>query len=172
MAVNEAPERVRGKGAGPAKLKLPPPTLEYILKLREDGKRIYGSQDEQIRTMRQVRELLDPPPSEMADWRVVSVEVKAPIATDNIQRTAATLSVNPPELQCIPAGEGLQQQENATKRERCTMAIVEQAGERESSPPCYQMAIDSAVADGGAWTKVLLTDDVWDEVFRLTMDEF
>jgi hypothetical protein len=162
-------ERSRGK-KGLKRVSLPPPTAEYILQLRRDADRLYATQDEQIRVMRQVRELLDPQSSQLADWRVVDVEVRAPIATDNIQRTAATLSVNPPELQCIPESESEAISINATLREKTTESIFQEAGERDSGPPAYQMSIDAAVADGGAWTKLLLTDDVWDNVYRLTLD--
>jgi hypothetical protein len=169
-------EPARGPGpskpaGGPKKIALEPPTLEYLLDLRREGKALYRSQDEQIRVMREVRELLDPVPID-EDWRLVKVEVRVPILTDNVQRTVAILGVNPPDLQVKPSQEDDDAQENATKRERATEGILEAAGKSEVAPPTYLMSIDSAVADGAAWTKLVCRWDDWDEVYAVDYSEY
>jgi hypothetical protein len=171
MAINAPPDQVRGRPDSPKKLGPPAkPTYAYLENLRRDGKVLYAKQDTQIRLMREARELLHPTELD-PDWKIVDVEVRASILTDNIQRTVSTLGVNEANLQCKPSAKTDEAQDNATLRERTTMAILEQAGRRDSGPPTYWMAIDAAAADGGAWTKFNCIWDNWAEVYAMTRDD-
>ncbi|HKE97419.1 MAG TPA: hypothetical protein VKG45_00595 [Actinomycetes bacterium] len=164
-----SPEADRGGPRRPPRLKAP--TLDYLLDLKREAQTLYQGQDEQIRVMRQVRELLDPVPVD-EDIRLVDVEVRVPILTDNVQRTVAIMGVNPAELQIKPSREDDDAQQNSTKRERATKGILEMAGRNDGGPSTYLMAIDSCVADGGAWTKLLPRWDDWDEVYAVSRDDY
>jgi hypothetical protein len=148
-----------------------PPDLNYILDLRSELKTLYAEQDEQIIRSRQVRELKQGVPLD-ADHRLVDIEVRDPTATDEAQRVSATLCVNPPTVTVIPSRPGDKAQKNATLREKWSEEVLKVAGTRMPGLDTFEMATDAAVADGGAWTKVLFSRDLWDARYSLRLADF
>jgi len=148
------------------------PTREYLLPLRAELEEHFRSQDAEIDDMRAVRELRKPVPLH-DDFRFVSVEVRDATATDEIQRVAASLSLNPPKLTVTPQpGRGDKPQENATLREGWTSEVLQIAGGRGPGQHTLARIIDSVVADGGGWCKFLHDKDVWDLRYSLKTRDF
>ncbi len=151
--------------------RLEPPSLEYLLALRTELEHQYADQDTQIKRMREVRELKRSV-ALSSELRLVDVEVRDPTATDEIQRVAATLSVNPATVEVTPANPGDKAQRNATLREHWTEGVLLASGTRTPGQNTFTQSVDACVGDGGAWTKFLFTRDVWDSRYSIRPKQF
>ena len=146
------------------------PTEQETRQLRSQLERQFKDDDEQIDEMRSVRFLEEPVPIP-DELRTVSVEVRDPSITDEIQRVVATLSLNDAAIQCV-GEEGETAERNRTLREHWTKEVLHQAGRVEPGLPTEKSAIDACVGDGGAWTKLLFVPDTWEERYGYTLAEF
>ncbi|HET6498779.1 MAG TPA: Hint domain-containing protein, partial [Coriobacteriia bacterium] len=147
------------------------PTYEYILALRTELEALYADQDESIRRVRKAAEMTAPVhvPEEL---RIVDVTVQDPTVADERQRVAASLTINPIKVTCIPASQSDKAQENATLREKFSEEVLRVAGTRLPGSDTLTQAVDACIGDGGGWTKFLLTKDVWEERYGLNLDDF
>ena len=150
---------------------LTPPSAEYILALKGELQALYKDDDAQIDRTRQDRELKNPIPMAEA-WRKFAVEVRDPTMSDEIQRTAAELSINPPTLTCKAAVESEKAQENATLREEWTQAVLNEAGRRIPGVDTFSFLVDSVVGDGGGWCSFENSRDLWDVRYSLSPSKF
>lgn len=137
------------------------PDRAYLEKLRSELEQQYGTQDEQIRRMRLVRTLEQPVPLD-DKYRLVAIEVRDPTIADEAQRVHATLSLNRPKLQVIPARESDTAEEEATLREKWTEAALWEAGGRAPGHNTYSALVDATANDGGGWCKLVFSKDLWD----------
>lgn len=147
------------------------PTREYVEGLVSELQGIYSAQDEQIRTMRQVRELTRPVAIEPR-LRLVTVEIRDPTATDEIARASASLSVNDPRCHVTPSRPSDKAQENATRREKGSEAILRVCGRRTPGVDTFSALVDHCVGDGGAWAKLVWQKDAWDERYKLRLSDY
>lgn len=149
-----------------------PPSWHYVQALKAELEIAYRQQDEQIEDMRAVRELRSPVAIH-DDYRLVAVEVRDPTATDEAQRVAATLSINPPKLTVLRRKAGSEKaEENATLRETWTQEVLRQAGTRTPGQDTFTQLVDACVGDGGGWCKFLVQRDLWDERYALRRKQF
>lgn len=148
-----------------------PPDEQYLSALRAEGERAHADEDSQIDRMRQLRQLSlrVAIPDEI---RLTDTEVRDPTVADEVQRVAATLSVNRPILQVRHAKITDKATANATLRERTTEAILWKAGSREGGPDTFTRLVDAVVGDGGGWTKLVFRKDRWDLRYRLKRKDF
>jgi hypothetical protein len=147
------------------------PTYEYILALRTELEALYADQDESIRRVRKAAEMTAPVhvPEEL---RIVDVTVQDPTVADERQRVTASLTINPIKVTCVPASQNDKAQENATLREKFSEEVLRVAGTRLPGANTLTQAVDACIGDGGAWTKFLLTKDVWEERYGLKLEQF
>lgn len=158
--------------ASSTRVTLQPPTWQYVQALKAELAAAYDTQDKQIEDMRAVRELTAPV-AIADDYRLVAVEVRDPTATDEAQRVAATLSINPPKLTVLRRkGSGESAEENATLRETWTMEVLRQAGTRTPGQDTFTQIVDGCVGDGGGWCKLLFGRDLWDERYAIRKRQF
>ena len=156
----------------PSSRKIAAPSKEYILDGLRELEGFYAPQDEQIRRMRAVRENEQPVPLDKA-FRVVEVEVRDPTIADETLRVSASMAINPVKLHITPReGSGDSGQVNATKREHATEAILQFCGQREPGRDTGRDLVDAIVSDGGAWGKLLIDRDVWDERYSLRLSKY
>lgn len=149
---------------------LPPPDLRYIQELKTELQQLYADQDTQITEMREVRELKRAVPIDK-DLRIADIEIRDPTATDEIQRVAATFSVNPFRITVkTPATvTSDKRQANATKREHFSEEVLRVAGQRAPGLDTFRRSCDACPGDGAAWTKFLYSRDYWDERYRIRL---
>lgn len=149
-----------------------PPTREYILALWAEKKAEFAEQDDQIRRMREVRELRRPVRLENP---VTDVEWRDPDAASEIQRRSNILAANPPALHVTPPGgeeASDKAQQNATLREHWTEETLKTAGTRLAGMDTWPDAVDCCTGDGGAWTKLLFQRDLWDERYSAKQADY
>ncbi len=148
-----------------------PPTAEYILALKGELQTQFSDDDAQIDRMREARELRDVIP--MADaWKKYAFDFHDPTCSDEVQRTAAELSINPWTLTCKPAVISDRAQESATLREEWTRAIFDEAGRRIPGIDTFSHVVDAVCGDGGGWCEFLNSRDLWDVRYSLKPSAF
>lgn len=147
------------------------PTEQFLLALMRDMETAYADDDEQIKRIREVRELRRPVPL-AAKHRLVQVEVRDPTITDEIARVVATFSINRPKLIVTPTKPTDAAQTNATLRERWSESVLFEAGARYDGMTTISRLIDAVVADGAGWVKLLPNKDTWGERYKLTPKQF
>lgn len=148
------------------------PTPEYLLALADELTQGYSEQDKQIDDARAVRELRSP--IQLEDrLRLVAVDIHDPTATDEGQRTAASISLNPPKLHVTSAKEGSDTAtENATKREHWTEASFAEEGGRADGVPTHHLLVDATVNDGAGWAKLIFSKDLWDKRYSISLSDY
>lgn len=156
----------------PRRSSLPPPTLEYLQEYRTERERFFAAERLQVVRMRelreQTREIVIPD-----KLKIATVELRDASLAKDIQRKAASWSINPPTLTCKHTmRRGDAAEENATKREKATEAIFEQAGARTIGMHTHDAINDAVCCDGAAWTKFVYTRDLWDERYRIRRADF
>lgn len=153
-----------------SQIKLKKPDAQYLNALRNELVSAYFLDDQQIDLMRSVRTLtkavlLD------EEYRLTDVEVRDPTITDEIQRVAAALGLNDPSLSvAVGPAAGDKAEENATLREDWTEQVLKEAGTKLPGHDTFRDAIDAAVGDGGAWTRLVFRNDTWDARWRVSAD--
>lgn len=144
--------------------RLKAPTLEYLEGLRTELQAVYQNDDVMLRRLRSVRTMDQPVPLDK-DWKLVDIEVRDPTVNDEIQRTAAMLSLNLPRLQ-VRQGETDKAQENSTLREQWTEEVLWRAGSYGPPPGTWPRLVD-AQCEGGGWTKLVCDWDLWEQRYSV-----
>ncbi len=147
------------------------PSLQHILALEAELVAQYASQDTAIREMRETLEMRAPIaiPDEL---RLVDIQIHDPSGADEVQRISAALSVNPFAVTIIPASPADTAQRNATLREKFSEEVMKVAGQRTPGFDTFTMAVDAAVGDGGAWTKLVFSKDLWENRYSIKPDQY
>jgi hypothetical protein len=154
-----------------AKKKSDPPKAEYIQQLATELERMYALEDKQIDDMRKVRTLSQSVvlPEK---YKLVDIEIRDPVITDEIQRVVAAMTVNQPRLACTPASASQDAQDNATIREKFWKEVIKVSSRRIPGLDHWYNAVDSIVADGAAWVKFVFSKDIWDERYGIKIKDF
>lgn len=145
------------------------PDLQYLLDLRREMEMLYRDDDNIIDAMRAVRTLTSK--IRLDDkYRITDVEFHDPSVFDEIQRVAASLSLNPPKwkVKTRPAG-GSKMEHNASNREEWTANVFHEAGTREQGHDAFRDCVDAA-CEGGAWSRFIFKNDVWEQRWRVSID--
>ena len=99
------------------------PTVEYILSLMKWLEDNYKEDDTLIDEVRQVRERKKPV-NLPKKYKLVDIEIRDSSIAEEVQRIAASLYINPPDLHVTPASIGDEAQINSTKREKFHKALL------------------------------------------------
>lgn len=150
---------------------LKPPTAEYVVALRSELQAQFVDDDTQIDQTRMDREMKGDVPMAEA-WRKFAVQFKDPTMSDEIQRTAAELSINPATLTCKSVVESDAGQANATLREEWTRAVLDEAGRRIPGVDTFSFVVDAVVGDGGGWCSFENSRDIWDVRYSMSPSKF
>jgi hypothetical protein len=145
------------------------PTGAYLHALKNDVERDFQSQNEQIDRLRELRSMAKRSP--IPDiLRLVDIEIRDPTIADEIQRVVATLINQPPKLSVKHGKTGNEEADvNASEREAFTEEVFRIAGTRSDGPPTLTRLADAVAGDGGACTKFLFRNDLWDERYSLRL---
>jgi hypothetical protein len=146
---------------------LKPPTAEYLNSLASELGDLYLDDDRQLDDARRQREMRVPA-MEGADQRYVLVHVdpRDPDVTEEAFQQTAIMTMERPKL-TLKAGEGDTAQTNASLREHWTEEVLWECGTREPGQDTMSQCTDSALNDGGAWSKILYVRDAWDLRYSL-----
>ncbi len=151
--------------------KLPPPTEDYIIDLLTELQDTYADEDRVVRELREVRELKARTPIP-DDYKLVDVEVIVSNVADEIFRTTAALTLNPPTIQITPAKSSDAADQAATDREYWTFGLLWQAGKRQRMMHTFQALADACLGDGGGWCKVLFAKDIWEQRWDKKIEDY
>lgn len=145
------------------------PDRAYLHALRTDMQRDFQSQDEQIDRLRELRSMSKRSP--IPDiLRLVDIEIRDPTIADEIQRVVATLINQPPKLSVRHGKTGNEEADtNASEREAFTEEVFRIAGTRSDGPPTLTRLADAVAGDGGACTKFVFRNDLWDTRYSLRL---
>lgn len=150
-----------------AKNKPEAPDVQYIKSLLSSCETTYQDDDEQIRSMRKVREMAQPVgiPDDLV---IIPVEIRDPTVADEVFRVTASLAKHPPTWRCVSGSPADEAVEAATRIEMWTEeTLLRNAGTRTPGEDTWRFAVDACVGDGGAWTKLLHTPDTWEERYDI-----
>lgn len=157
--------------AAPKPIEKSAPSLDYLLDLRDELQLGFKQDDEQIKRMREVRELqraVDLP----ARNKLVNIEVRDPTIADEAFRVPATIGLNGAKCKVTPSKQTDAAQANATLRERWSEAVFDEAGGRAAGPAAFDRLLDHCCNDGAGWLKVLYNRDLWDERYSIKPAQF
>jgi hypothetical protein len=152
--------------------KEPAPTVADILKLRSACETQYRADDQQIRAMREIRNMesaIGIAPELMV---APGVEVHDPTITDEIARVVATMSKYDPTIHCAPSRPTDTGYEAATRIERWTWETLMAAATRIPGINTLHTNWDALLADGGCWSKLLFRPDTWEERYGIKLEKY
>ena len=155
-----------------AKTRRPAPSAAYIRALASRLELDFSKQDDQITLMREVRLMQNTVPIHPDLARDVYVEVHDPTVGDEIARVHATLSLNPPKCEVVPASPADQAMSNATLREQWTEEVLTEAGRDEFGVDTFRAVMDAAIADGGGWSKLMHKSATWEARSKLRIKDY
>jgi len=140
---------------------LPAPTSEYLLSLGTELGDLYLSQDQDIDTFRDQREMRTPAMAEAdKDYVLVNVDPRDPDITEEAFQQTAILTLERPRLSIV-GGEGDTAQTVASKLEHFTEESLWQCGTRTPGQDTMTQIADATLNDGGGWSKMLWASDLW-----------
>lgn len=144
---------------------LDPPDLEYLQELEKRLTEAYSDDDNRIKRLRAVRELKN---EIKLPKKLVDIQVHDPTVTDEIARVASMLGSKPPKLTVKPLDPSDTAEENSTRREKFSEAVLEAAGSRQPGHTAFELLVDAVVGDGGGVVKFQFNKDIWD--YRYSID--
>lgn len=145
----------------------PRPTFEYLVASRQELEATYQIQNNQVRESRRVREM-ERPAMEGCDARyiLVNVDPRDPAVADESFRVQAANSLARPKLS-LDHKESDTAAENATLREHFTEQTLWTIGTRGEGQDTPREIMDAALNDGGAWSKIIWSKDLWTGGYKL-----
>lgn len=106
--------------------------------------------------------------------RFIDFEFRDSTITAEIARKVSALSLNWPILHISPERQGSTDAEDrAGHLEKWTQEALREAGSRNGSGAnTFEAVVDATVGDGGGWTKVLFSKDLWDVRYSILTEDF
>lgn len=149
------------------RVKLEPPSLDYLLQLRREQEMLFRVDDMMIDAIRAVRTFTDQ--IQLDDkYRITDVEYHDPSLFDEIQRVSNSLSLKEPKMKVkVRPTQGKKGEKNASDRESWTWSILKEAGQMEPGHDSFKDMVDGA-CEGAAWSRLVFENDLWEKRWSIS----